>query len=62
MAAKEIEAAGGRALPIEGDLRSDVQVEAAVVDTVAEPGGIDICVNNASAIDLTGMRELSMKA
>lgn len=60
-AAKEIEAAGGRALPIVGDIRFDDQVEAAVAATVAEFGAIDICVNNASAINLTGMSNLSMK-
>ena len=60
-AAKEIEAAGGRALPIVGDIRFDDQVEMAVEATVAEFGGIDMCVNNASAINLTGMSTLSMK-
>lgn len=60
-AAQEIEAAGGRALPIVGDIRFDEQVEAAVKATVAEFGGIDICVNNASAIDLSGMSSLRMK-
>ena len=47
-AAKEIEAEGGRALPIVGDIRFDDQVETAVAATVAEFGGIDICINNAS--------------
>lgn len=60
-AAKEIEAEGGRALPIVGDIRFDDQVETAVAATVAEFGGIDICINNASAINLSGMSSLSMK-
>ncbi len=60
-AAEEIKAAGGRALPIVGDIRFDDQVAAAIAATVAEFGGIDICVNNASAINLTGMSKLSMK-
>ena len=55
-AAEEIEAAGGRALPIVGDIRDDAQVEAAVAATVERFGGIDVCVNNASAIDLRGTR------
>ena len=49
-AADEIEAAGGKALPIVGDIRFDDQVEAAVAATVDAFGGIDMCVNNASAI------------
>ncbi len=60
-AAEEIRAAGGRALPIVGDIRFDDQVEAAIAATVAEFGGIDICINNASAINLTGMSKLPMK-
>jgi citronellol/citronellal dehydrogenase len=61
-AAEEIEAAGGRALPIVGDIRFDDQVEAAVAATVAAFGGIDMCVNNASAITLLGAESLPMKA
>ena len=61
-AAEEIEAAGGRALPIVGDIRYDDQVEAAVAATVDAFGGIDICVNNASAINLSGTADLSMKS
>src|SRR4051794_662695 len=53
-AAKEIEAAGGKALPIACDIRQDDQVAAAVAKTVETFGGIDICVNNASAINLSG--------
>ncbi|MHB0980449.1 MAG: SDR family oxidoreductase [Thermoleophilia bacterium] len=60
-AAAEIEAAGGRALAIVGDVRSDEQVAAAVARTVAEFGGIDIVVNNASAIDLSPTEHLTMK-
>jgi citronellol/citronellal dehydrogenase len=52
-AAKEIEEAGGQALPIVGDVRNDDSVAAAVQQTVERFGGIDIVVNNASAIDLT---------
>jgi citronellol/citronellal dehydrogenase len=60
-AADEIEAAGGKALAIVGDVRDDASVAAAVEQTVARFGGIDICVNNASAIDLSGTESLSMK-
>src|SRR3954467_9671320 len=49
-AAKEIEEAGGQALPIVGDIRDDAQVNAAVAAAVERFGGIDVCVNNASAI------------
>ena len=51
-AAKELEEAGGKALPIVGDVRDPDSVEAAVAKTVEQFGGIDICVNNASAINL----------
>ncbi len=60
-AAKEIEAAGGKALPIICDIRFEEQVLDAVNQTVAKFGGIDICVNNASAISLTGTLETPMK-
>jgi citronellol/citronellal dehydrogenase len=60
-AAKAIEEAGGRALPIVGDVRDDASVEAAVEATVERFGGIDIVVNNASAIDLSDPEQLSMK-
>lgn len=60
-AAKEIEEAGGRALPIVGDIRFDEQVEAAVVKAVEAFAGIDLCVNNASAISLAGVSDLPMK-
>jgi citronellol/citronellal dehydrogenase len=53
-AAEDIEKAGGKALPIACDIRDEQGVEKAVADTVAKFGGIDILVNNASAISLTG--------
>jgi citronellol/citronellal dehydrogenase len=60
-AAREIESAGGQALPLTCDVRSDDQVSAAVTETVKRFGGIDICVNNASAISLTNTVETQMK-
>ena len=60
-AAKAIEAAGGKALPLVCDIRFEDQVEAAVAQTVATFGGIDICVNNASAISLTPSTATDMK-
>ena len=52
-AAAEIEAAGGHALPLQTDIRDEASVIAAVEKAVAHFGGIDILVNNASAISLT---------
>ena len=60
-AAKEIRHAGGEALPIQCDIRFEDQVEAAVAQTVATFGGIDICINNASAISLTATLETPVK-
>ncbi|HZV72363.1 MAG TPA: NAD(P)-dependent oxidoreductase [Conexibacter sp.] len=60
-AAEQIEAAGGQALPIVGDIRDDAQVAAAVAQAVERFGGIDICVNNASAINLARTEALDMK-
>jgi citronellol/citronellal dehydrogenase len=60
-AAAAIEAAGGSALAIAGDVRDDESVAGAVARTVDRFGGIDIVVNNASAIDLSGSESLSMK-
>jgi citronellol/citronellal dehydrogenase len=60
-AAKAIEEVGGQALPIVGDIRDDGSVEAAVEATVGRFGGIDIVVNNASAIDLSDPETLSME-
>lgn len=52
-AAKEIEDAGGTALPIQCDIRDEAQIESAIAETAEAFGGIDIVVNNASAINLT---------
>lgn len=60
-AAKELEEAGGQALPIVGDVRDPDSVESAVAQTVERFGGIDICVNNASAINLGSITEVPMK-
>lgn len=60
-AADEIEAAGGEALPIILDVRNEANVRDAVEETVAHFGGIDICVNNASAISLTSTPDTDMK-
>jgi citronellol/citronellal dehydrogenase len=60
-AAAAIEAAGGRALPLIVDVRSEEAVTAAVERTVAAFGGLDICVNNASAIQKSGTLETEMK-
>ena len=60
-AAEEIERAGGKALAVPCDIRSEEQVTAAVDAAVQAFGGIDICVNNASAIALTGTEATDMK-
>jgi citronellol/citronellal dehydrogenase len=60
-AAEEIEAAGGEALPIVGDIRDADAVEAAAAQTVERFGGIDLVLNNASAINLAPMRDLEVK-
>jgi len=60
-AAAEIEESGGRALPIVGDIRNEDEVIAAVEAAVELFGGIDICVNNASAINLSNTESLPMK-
>jgi citronellol/citronellal dehydrogenase len=60
-AAREIEAMGGRALPIQVDIRDEAQVVSALKQAAAEFGGIDIVVNNASAIQLTRTPETDMK-
>jgi len=52
-AAEEIEAAGGKALPIVTDVRDENQVKSAVAQAAEAFGGLDICINNASAISLT---------
>lgn len=60
-AAEEIEDAGGKALPLVCDIREEKQVEDAVAQGVKKFGGIDICVNNASAISLRGTMQTSMR-
>ena len=60
-AAEQVEAAGGRAVPVVGDLRADEDVERAVGEAVTTFGGIDTVVNNASAIDLSPTLKISMK-
>ena len=60
-AAEEIKEAGGKALPLICDIRSDEQVQSAVEAGVKEFGGIDICINNASAISLTPTMQTPMK-
>lgn len=60
-AAAEIEAAGGKAMAVKTDIRDDLQIAEAVRKTVERFGGIDILVNNASAISLTGTLQTPMK-
>ena len=60
-AAADIERAGGKALPVATDIRDEAQVEAAIAAAVDRFGGIDILINNASAISLTGTLETPMK-
>ena len=60
-AAQAIEQACGAALPIVGDVRDEQAIDAAVAATVERFGGIDIVINNASAIDLSRSTELSTK-
>ena len=60
-AAEEIEKVGGKALPLKCDIRFEESVVEAVEKTVAEFGGIDVCINNASAISLTGTLDTEMK-
>jgi citronellol/citronellal dehydrogenase len=59
--AEEIEKAGGKALPLLCDIRDDAQLAAAIERTADAFGGIDICVNNASAINLTPTPATDMK-
>lgn len=59
--AREVEAAGGRAIPCIADVRSEEQMAAAVAATVAAFGGIDVLVNNASAISLTRTEDTDLK-
>jgi citronellol/citronellal dehydrogenase len=60
-AAEAIEAAGGKALPMQVDIRDENAVAAAVKKTAEHFGGVDILVNNASAISLSGTMETPMK-
>ncbi len=60
-AAAEIEKAGGQALPLVVDIRSEELVQAAIDETISKFGGIDILVNNASAISLTNTLYTPMK-
>ena len=60
-AAEQIEAAGGSALPIVGDIRDEAAVETAVAQAVERFGGIDIVVNNASAVNLAPTEQLEVK-
>ena len=60
-AAQEIEAAGGKALPLMVDVREEAQVAEALAKTAQHFGGIDIVVNNASAIALGGSQQIDMK-
>jgi len=60
-AAKEIEQAGGQALPIVGDIRDGDSVVDAVAKAVEQFGGIDFCVNNASAINLGSIEDVALK-
>lgn len=60
-AAEEIQSAGGKALAIKCDIRDEAQIETAIRQTVDTFGGIDICVNNASAIQLTRLAETEAK-
>ena len=60
-AAEEIEAAGGNALPIVGDVRDEASVADAVAQAAERFGGIDICLNNASAINLKTIEETEAK-
>jgi citronellol/citronellal dehydrogenase len=60
-AAEQVQAAGGQALPVQVDVRDEASVLAAVAQAVARFGGIDILINNASAISLTKTEDTPMK-
>ncbi len=60
-AAEAVEKAGGKALPLMVDVREEGSVQGAVAQTVSHFGGLDICINNASAIGLTGTLQTEMK-
>ena len=60
-AAKEIEALGVKVLPIQADIRDEVQIKSAIEETVKKFGGIDVLINNASAINLSPTEQLESK-
>src|SRR6266436_5047274 len=60
-AAEQIERAGGRALPLMVDIRDEQRVAVAVRETAQKFGGVDILINNASAIRTTGTLETPVK-
>ncbi len=60
-AAQEVERAGGRALPLAVDVRDEASVAAAVRECAERFGGIDICINNASAINLSATEQIEMR-
>lgn len=60
-AAKEMEAAGGKALAVQCDIRSEEQIDNVVAQTIEKFGGIDILINNASAINLTPTEQTEPK-
>ncbi len=60
-AAKEVEAAGGKALAVQTDIRHEEQIQAAVQQAVEQFGGIDVVINNASAIQLTPTEQTEAK-
>jgi citronellol/citronellal dehydrogenase len=60
-AAEDIERAGGKALPLAVDVRDEASVAAAVRECAQKFGGIDICVNNASAISLAPTEQIDMR-
>ena len=61
-AAKEIEAAGGKALAIQLDIRKEDQIQEAVAKTIERFGGIDVLINNASAIQLSSTEQTEAQA
>ena len=60
-AAKEVEEVGGKALPVQCDIRDAASVQAAIDKAVETFGGIDIVINNASAIQLSSVDEMTVK-
>ena len=60
-AAAEVEAAGGKALAVQVDIRNEEQIQAAVQQAVEKFGGIDVVINNASAIQLTPTEQTDTK-